>query len=57
MYILNMLYIHVKNTKTNTIIFSRSSSPLSITHPFLLSLHTSQSITTLGFTITYHLYN
>ena len=28
-------------TKTDTIIFSRTSSPLSITHPFLLSLPTS----------------
>ena len=36
----------------NTIIFSRPSSPLSITHPVLLSLPTSESITTLGFTLT-----
>ena len=28
-------------TKTDTIIFSRSSSPVSITHPFLLYLPTS----------------
>ena len=42
-------------TKTDTIIFSRPSSPLSINHPFLLSLPTSQSITTLGFTLTPHL--
>ena len=42
-------------TKTDTIIFSRPSSPLSITHPFLLSLPTSESITTLGFTLTSHL--
>ena len=42
-------------TKTDTIIFSRPSSPLSITHPFLLSLPTSESINTLGFTITSHL--
>ena len=42
-------------TKTDTIIFSRPSSPLSITHPFLLSLTTSESITTLGFTLTSHL--
>ena len=39
-------------TKTSTIIFSRHSYPLSITHMFLLSLPTSQSITILGFTIT-----
>ena len=42
-------------TKTDTIIFSRPSSPLSITHPFLLYFPTSVSITTLGFTITSHL--
>ena len=42
-------------TKTDTIIFSRHSSPLSITHPFLLSPPTSESITTLGFTLTSHL--
>ena len=42
-------------TKTDIIIFSRPSSPLSITHPFLLSLPNSESITTLGFTITSHL--
>ena len=42
-------------TKTDTIIFSRPSSPLSITHPFLLFLPTSESITTLGFTLTSHL--
>ena len=42
-------------TKTDTIIYSRPSSPLSITHPFLLSLPTSESITTLGFTLTSHL--
>ena len=41
-------------TKTNNIIFTRPGSPLSITHPFLLPLPTSQSITT-GFTITSHL--
>ena len=42
-------------TKTDTIIFSGHSSPLSITHPFLLYLPTSESITTLGFTLTSHL--
>ena len=42
-------------TKTDTIILLRPSSPLSITHPFLLSLPTSESITTLGFTLTSHL--
>ena len=39
-------------TKTDTIIFSRPSSPLSINHPFLLSLPISESITTLGFNLT-----
>ena len=42
-------------TTTDTIIFTRPSSPLSITHPFLLSLPTSESITTLGFTLTSNL--
>ena len=42
-------------TKTDNIIFSRPSSPLSITHHFLLSLPTSESITIFGFTITSHL--
>ena len=42
-------------TNTDTIIFSRPSYPLSITHPFLLYLPTSQSITTFGFTTTSHL--
>ena len=41
--------------KTDTIIFSIPSSPLSITHSFLLSLPISESITTLGVTLTYHL--
>ena len=41
-------------TKTDTIIFSRASSPLSITHPFLLYIQT-EYITTLGFTLTSHL--
>ena len=41
--------------KTDTIIFSRPSSPLSTTLPFLLSLPTSESITTLGLTLTSHL--
>ena len=40
---------------TDTIILPRPSSPLSISHPFLLYLPTSQSITTLGFTKTSHL--
>ena len=39
-------------TKTDTIIFSRPSSPLSITHPFLLSLPTYQSISIFGFITT-----
>ena len=47
--------ISLNMTKTNNIIVSRHSSPLSITHLFLLSLPTSQSQTILGFTITYHL--
>ena len=42
-------------TNTGTIIFSRHSYHLSITHPFLLYLPTSQSITTLSFTITSNL--
>ena len=41
--------------KTDTIILSRTIYPLIITHPFLLFLPTSQSITTLGFTINSHL--
>ena len=40
---------------TYIIIFSRPRSPLSITHPFLLYLPTSESITILGFTLTSHL--
>ena len=36
--------------KTNTIILSRSSSPLTISHPFLRSLPISESVTTLGIT-------
>ena len=51
---LNSLSLNM--TKTDTIIFLRPSSPLSITHPFLPSLPTSESITTLGFTLTSHLY-
>ena len=47
--------ISLNMTKTDTIIFSRPSSPISITHPFLLSLPTSESITTLGFTLTSHI--
>ena len=49
----NSLSLHM--TKTDTIIFLRHSYPLSITHPFLLSLPTSESINTLGFTLTSHL--
>ena len=45
-------YLSLNMTKTNTKIFSRPSSPLSITQPFLLSLPTSESITTLNFTLT-----
>ena len=48
-------YLSLNMTKTDTIIFSRPSSPLSITHPFLLSLPTSESINTLCFTLTSHL--
>ena len=47
--------ISLNMNKTNIIIFSRPSYPLSITHPYLLYLPTSQSITTLSFTITSHL--
>ena len=42
-------------TKTDTIILSRPTYPLTTTHPFLLSIPTTQSITTLGFTINSHL--
>ena len=42
-------------TKTDTIIFSRPSYPLSITHPVLLYLPTSESIIILGFTINSYL--
>ena len=41
-------------SKTDTIILSRPSSPLNITHPFLLSLPTSQSVTTLGIAFDTH---
>ena len=41
-------------SKTYTIILFRPSSPLNITHPFLLSLPTSQSVTTLGITFDTH---
>ena len=41
-------------SKNDTIILSRPSSPLMITHPFLLSLPTSQSVTTLGITFDTH---
>ena len=47
--------ISLNMTKTDTIIISRPTYPLIITHPFLLALPTSQSITTLGFTINSHL--
>ena len=46
--------ISLNMTKTNTIIFSITSSPLSITHPFLLYISITQSKTTLDFTITSH---
>ena len=49
----NSLYLIM--TKTDTIISSRPNSPLLITHHLLLSLPTSESITTLGFTLTSHL--
>ena len=42
-------------TKTDTIILSRPSYPISITHPFLLSLQTSEFITTLDFIVTFHI--
>ena len=42
-------------TNIDNIIFSIPSYPLSITHLFLLYIPTSQSITTIGFTITSHL--
>ena len=42
-------------TKTYTIIISRTTYPLIITHPFLLSFPTSQSITTIAFNINSHL--
>ena len=51
----NSLSLNMTTTDIPTIIFSRPSSPLSIIHLFLLSLPTSESITTLGFTITSHL--
>ena len=48
----NSLSINI--SKTDTIILSRPSSPLNITHTFLLSLPTSQSVTTLGITFDTH---
>ena len=48
-------FLSLNMTRTDNIIFLRPSSPLSITHPLLLSLPTSEYITTLGFTITSHL--
>ena len=47
--------ISLNMTKNYTIIISRPTYPLIIIHPFLLALPTSQSITTLGFTINSHL--
>ena len=47
-------FLSLNMTKTYTIIFSRPSSPLYITYPFLLYLQTYESITTIGFTITSH---
>ena len=44
--------ISLNITTINTIIFARPSSSISITHSFLLPLPPSQSITTLGFTVT-----
>ena len=38
-------------TKTDSIILSRCLSSITLTHPFLISLPISNSITTLGFTI------
>ena len=38
-------------TKTDSIILSRSLSSITLTHPFLISLPISNTITTLGFTI------
>ena len=43
--------LSLNKNKTDIIIFSRPSFLLSITHPFLLSLPTSESITTLRFTL------
>ena len=58
-YLLILINTHnslsLNMTKTDTIIISRPTYPLIITHPFLLALPTSQSITTLGFTINSHL--
>ena len=51
----DLIKMSMFNCKTDTIIFSRPSSLLSITHPFLLSLPTSESITTFGVTLTSHL--
>ena len=48
--------IFLNITKTDTIILSKLSSPLSISHTFLLHLPTSESLTTLGFNwLTSHL--
>ena len=52
----NSLSLSLNMTKNDTIIFARPSYPLSITHPFLLSLPIYESINTLCFTITSHLY-
>ena len=48
-------YISLNMTITDTIIFCRPSSSLSIIHHFLLYLPPSQSIIILGFTITSHI--
>ena len=45
----NSLSLNISNIDNN--ILSHPSSPLNITHPFLLSHPTSQSVTTLGITI------
>ena len=51
----NSIYLNMTKTdqfnSIDTIIFTTPSSPLLITHYFLLFLPTSQSITIVGFTI------
>ena len=53
--IIYIMYIYfssfIKYIKTDSIILSRSLSLITLTHPFLISLPISNTITTLGFTI------